>query len=79
MVCIHAVAFVTDADRRLEQTVKERLDAIAFPLHFFREYDEPNEVFAPRLVCAIPALGPLVARLPIWPNVSVPRGNGGEV
>jgi len=41
---------VTSADVSIEATVKERLDALASPVRFFRDYDEPNEIFAPRLI-----------------------------
>ena len=68
MTCVHRIAYITDGDRRLQQTIKELLDAIAYRVGFFREYDEPNEIFAPRLVRAFPALARDVALLPIWPR-----------
>jgi len=37
-----------DAER--EQAVKDALDAVAYPLGFFRDCDEPNEIFASRLI-----------------------------
>src|SRR5262245_53243441 len=66
-IVLDTIDFITDADRHRDQLIKERLDAIAYPYQFFREFDEPNEVFAPRLVRAFPVLTPVVARLPIWP------------
>lgn len=61
--CAERPFAITDADRRLEQFVKERLDALAYGFGFFRDYDEPNEIFAPRLTRAIPALGLQIAAL----------------
>jgi len=52
-----------------EQALKEALDSLTYPFGFFREYDEPNESFAPRVALALPALAPRVAALPIWPNI----------
>lgn len=37
-----------DAER--EQAVKDTLDAVGYPLGFFRDYDEPNDSFKTRLV-----------------------------
>ena len=67
------VAFITGADQHLEQATKERLDAIACSVRFFREYDEPNEIFAPRLVREYPALAQAVALLHIWPACCLRR------
>ena len=67
MTCLRSIAFITDSDRGSQQMIKEHLDAIAYPLGFFREYDESNEVFAPRLLRAFPGLKPAVAQLQVWP------------
>jgi len=73
MSCHRNFAAITDADRRLEQDLKERLDAITYRASFFRDCDEPNETFAPRAMRERPALRPLIAALPIWPNGFPPR------
>lgn len=41
-------AMEIDAER--DQAVKDALDEVAYPLGFFRDYDEPNESFQARLV-----------------------------
>lgn len=58
------------ADEKAEQTLKEALDTLTYPFRFFRDYDEPNEIFAPRVALALPALADGVAALPIWPNIA---------
>lgn len=65
---------VTAADRALEQAIKEALDALAYPFGFFRDYDEPNEIFAPRAADALPALAERIAALPIWPSIAKASG-----
>lgn len=44
-------AMAIDAER--EQAVKDALDTVSYALHFFRDYDEPNEIFSSRLVAYI--------------------------
>ena len=46
-------SLITGADRVLEQQLKEQLDAIAYRIEFFRDSDEPNEIFAPRLIVSM--------------------------
>ena len=69
---------ISDADRALEPRLKEDLDALGYPFRFLREYDEPNDSFAPRLARALPGLAPLVSALPIWPNLPQAIGASGR-
>jgi hypothetical protein len=57
---------VTDADRSVEQWVKESLDALGWAVRFHRDYDEPNEIFAPRFAAAYPQLEHYIYALPFW-------------
>ena len=44
----HSPPGVRDTER--EQAVKDALDAVAYHVRFFRDFDEPNDIFACRLI-----------------------------
>ena len=71
-------------DPESEQRLKEALDTLAYPVRFFRDYDEPCEVFRLRLIAYVEQLIASgshglkrvlaeVIVLPIWPNIRPQR------